>query len=280
MKGHAARACLLIFFSLCLLQGPGSHAGEVFERVKASGLLRVATDEEYPPLSFLREDGRFDGFDIAVAREIARRLGVKVDFVLPEWEVITAGRWRGRWDLSVGSMTATSERAERLDFPAIYYFAPATLAVRADNKALESVTELDGRTIGTCGGCTYADHLRGRLAKDSLLAPHILHDIKPGRIMTYETDRMAYEDLAAGELDAVLLAQPSVEGAIAEGFAIRVLEKPIFYEPLALAIEKGDPEFSAELAKIVEDMLADGTLSRLSKQWLGRDYTKKLTIAK
>ena len=139
VNGHAARACLLIFFSLSLLQGPDSHAGEVLERVKATGLLRVATDEEYPPLSFLREDGRFDGFDIAVAREIARRLGVKVDFVLPEWEVITAGRWRGRWDLSVGSMTATSERAERLDFPAIYYFAPATLAVRADNKALVSV---------------------------------------------------------------------------------------------------------------------------------------------
>jgi len=280
VKANAARACLLLFFGLCLFPAPDSHGGEVLERVKASGLLRVATDEEFPPLSFIREDGHFDGFDIAVAREIALRLGVKLDFVLPEWEMITAGRWRGRWDLSVGSMTATSERAKRLDFPAIYYFAPAVVAVRADNKALGSVTELNGRTIGTCGGCTYADHLRGRLAKDSLLAPHILHNLKPGRIVTYETDRLAYEDLVAGELDAVLLGQPSVEGAIAAGSAIWALEEPIFYEPLALAIEKGDPEFGAQLARIIEDMLADGTLSRLSEQWLGRDYTKKLTLTK
>ena len=77
-----------------------------------------------------------------------------------------------------------------------------------------------------------------------------------------------------------LLWAISVLSGLPLSTAIRVLEKPIFYEPLALAIEKGDPEFSAELAKIVEDMLADGTLSRLSKQWLGQDYTKKLTISK
>ena len=61
--------------------------------------------------------------------------------------------------------------------------------------------------------------------------------------------------------------------------AIRALAEPVFYEPLTLAIEKGDPEFSAALAEIVERMLADGTLARLSKQWLGQDYTKKLTLS-
>lgn len=275
---QAARICLLLV-GFCLLSGTEILAGDAFDRVKSTGLLRIATDDDYAPLSFARADGSFDGFDIAVAREIAERLGVGIDFVVPEWDVITAGRWRGRWDLSVGSMTATSQRAERLDLPAIYYYAPAIAAVRADDQSLGSVPELNGRTIGTCGGCTYAEHLRGHLANDPLLAPHIVHSLKPGRIVTYDTDRLAYEDLAAGALDAVLLGEPSVEGAIADGFAIRALEEPIFYEPLALAIEKSDPEFSAALVQIVEEMLADGTLSQLSEQWLGQDYTRKLTLS-
>jgi hypothetical protein len=58
----------------------------------------MSTDPEYPPQSFLNADGQFDGFDVEGGRAIAERLGVDIQFVTPGWEVITAGKWSGRWD--------------------------------------------------------------------------------------------------------------------------------------------------------------------------------------
>ena len=97
-----------------------ASAGETFDKVMEARELVVSTDPAYPPQSAQKPDGSFEGFDIDVATEIAKRLGAKVKFVTPAWKVITAGRWDGRWDVSVGSMTPTKARAEVLDFPAIY----------------------------------------------------------------------------------------------------------------------------------------------------------------
>lgn len=98
-----------------------SFAGEALDRVMSAGVLKVATSADWAPQSFINDDNKMDGFDVDVARELAKRLGVEVEFVTPSWDIITAGRWNGRWDLSVGSMTPTKSRAEVLAFPGVYY---------------------------------------------------------------------------------------------------------------------------------------------------------------
>src|SRR5918994_5021590 len=65
----------------------GAMAGEVLDRVMSSKVMRMSTDPEYPPQSFLNAQNEFEGFDIAVGREIARRLGVEIEFVTPGWDV-------------------------------------------------------------------------------------------------------------------------------------------------------------------------------------------------
>ena len=99
---------------LLALQG-AAFAGEVLDRVKAAGVIRVATDPAWPPYSWKTADGQWQGFDASVAQEIAKRLGVKIEFVTPSWDVITSGDWKGKWDLSVGSMSPTEDRAKVLD---------------------------------------------------------------------------------------------------------------------------------------------------------------------
>src|SRR5690349_2113062 len=91
-------------------------AGGLLDKVMKAGKLVVSTDPNYAPQSFLKPDGTFEGFDIDVANEIGKRLGVKVEFATPSWDVITAGSWAGRWDISVGSMTITTAREEVLAF--------------------------------------------------------------------------------------------------------------------------------------------------------------------
>ena len=95
-----------------------------------AGVIVVSTDPAYPPQSFLNEEtGEYEGFDIDVATEIATRLGVDVEFTDPAFEAVVAGNWGGRWDMSVGSVTVTSDRMEILDFTQAYYYTPAQMSV-------------------------------------------------------------------------------------------------------------------------------------------------------
>ncbi len=254
----------------------GAWAGPVLDRIKERGVLRVATDPAYPPQSVQKPDGSFEGFDIDVALEIGRRLGVAVEFVTPAWEIITAGKWGDRWDLSVGSMTPTKERARVLDFPAIYYYTPASF-VTHEGCDFAEVADLNDKVIGTCGGCTYEFYLRKNLTIDAEGVPPFEYLVTPAEIRTYETDTNVFDDLRLGcgvRLDAGMSALPTIMEAIKAGYPLKVVGEPAFFEPLAVAIDKGDPEFAAELARIVAEMHEDGTLTRLSLKWYGVDLTK------
>ena len=135
------------------------------------GVLTVSTDPAYPPQSkyAARETDEYVGFDIDVATEIANRLGVDVAWETPSWDVITAGSWNGRWDISVGSMTPTNDRQEVLDFTEPYYYTPAVVVVHADNTTISDLTtDLDGKKIGVCSGCTYEQFLNKALDDQGL----------------------------------------------------------------------------------------------------------------
>ncbi|MBT5416329.1 MAG: transporter substrate-binding domain-containing protein [Rhodospirillaceae bacterium] len=240
----------------------------------------MATDPAYPPQSFQDEDGNYKGFDIDVGQEIAKRLGAELEFVAPAWDIITAGNWGGRWDISVGSMTPTAERAKVLVFPAVYYYTPASFAVHQDSKA-SSHADLNGKKIGVCGGCTYDSYLQKNLMIDAEGAPPFEYVVDAGEIRTYETDTNAFDDLRLGDgvrLDAALSALPTIQEAIKSGYPLKVMGDPVFYEPLSVAVDKGDAEFAAKLSETVEAMRKDGTLGKLSEKWYGIDLTSAKTM--
>src|SRR2546425_978663 len=101
-----AVATLVALVGVACAKGGSSSSNSLLDQVKSNGKLRVATDPAYPPQSSYDEaTQKWQGFDIDVATEVAKRLGVQVAFVTPSWDLITAGHWNGRWDVSVGSMT-------------------------------------------------------------------------------------------------------------------------------------------------------------------------------
>jgi polar amino acid transport system substrate-binding protein len=271
-----ASTALKTLLAAALISAPlAAQAGETLDRVMDSGTLKMSSDAAYPPQSFLNENNEMDGFDVDVGREIAKRMGVELEIITPAWEVITAGNWQGRWDISVGSMTPTETRAEVLDFPAVYYYTPASFAVHEDSSA-SSLDDLNGMTIGVCGGCTYEQYLNKELVIDAEGAPEFSYDVEAGELRSYETDTNAFDDLRLGDgarLDAVLSAQPTIQEAMKNGYPFKLIGDPVFYEPLAVATDKGDPEFDAKIAEIVQAMRDDGTLTELSKKWYGVDYT-------
>lgn len=263
----------------------GTSAGDgdtgLLGQVQSEGVLRVSTDPAYPPQSSLNEEtGEYEGFDIDVATEIAKRLGVEIQWETPSWDIITAGGWNDRWDVSVGSMTVTAERAEVLNFTTPYYYTPAGLAVQAGSD-IASLDDLSGKTVGVCGACTYEFYLRRDLNIDipgftfEYLVPE---DIE---IVTYDTDSTAIQDLEIGRIDAAMSAVPTLEGAIDKGRDIQLLGEPVFSEPLAVALDKSSTldstALTEEIAGIVQEMHDDGTLTELSMKWYDEDLTQNPT---
>ena len=256
------------------LSAGAAIAGEALDRVMSSGVLKVSTDAAWPPQSFLNENNEMDGFDVDVARAIAEKLGVDIEFVTPDWSLITAGNWAGRWDVSVGSMTPTKERAEVLNFPAIYYYVPASVAVHNDSDA-QKISDLNGRTIGVSAASTWEQYLRHDLTIDAEGVPPFEYQIEPGEIRTYGSDIPVVDELRLGDgvrIDAMIGSLPNFLDAIKAGYPIRVLGDPVFYEPLAVAIDLGDQEFNDKLAEIVTGLREDGTLAALSEKWYNFDY--------
>ncbi len=242
------------------------------------GVITVSTDPSYPPQSSLNKDtGEYEGFDIDVAKEIAKRLGVTTEWIAPNWDVITAGSWNGRWDMSVGSMTVTEERAKVLNFSPAYYYTPASIAVHKDNTTINNLeTDLDGKRVGACSACTYDAYLNKTLVIPGYTFNFVVDDVK---FSGYDTDTTAIQDLSLGDgarLDAAMSSLTTLQGAIDAGSPIKIVGDPLFYEPLAVAFDKSaDSQSLTDAAsKIVEEMHADGTLSELSKKWYdGVDYS-------
>jgi polar amino acid transport system substrate-binding protein len=278
MGAHSRRIAVTgsaVLLTIGLLAGPAvGQEPDHLQRILDAGVIRMSTDPAYPPQSEL-VDGVMVGFDIDVGTEIADRLGVELALETPDWALITAGSWGDRWDFSVGSMTITTARQEILDFTQPYYFTPAQLAAHADT-GVTTTDGLAGKTICMGEGTTYLEWMNGTLDFGTETP-----DATPpeGSIpVTRVTDRDCAQEWGLGRIDfeGWLSSSTTVDAAIADGLPVLKVGDPVFYEPLAVAFDKGiadNDSLVAAVDAIVGEMHADGTLSELSQKWYGQDLT-------
>ncbi len=282
----AALAALALVTSAC--GSSTSSDGDLLARIQENGVIRIATDPNYPPYSSL-EDGEYVGFDIAVAQLIANALEVEIEWQTPTWDALTAGNWSDRWDVSVGSMAQTSDRSKVIDFSVPYYYAYAYIAVPADSTAM-SLADLAGKT-GCVGSATlYESWLKGDLAEDKFV---IVSSAPPAdvTVQSQETDNLCIEALQAGRSwDFFVQSDAFIDNAITETGTVdeatgEVTNPLIKYldnsavtaERISVALDKSGLKTTALLERINEILTKaheNGILTTLSEEWLTKDYTK------
>lgn len=263
--GMAALACVT-----------AAQAGETLDRVTGKKAMVVATNSGWPPQSYLDDNNEMVGFDIDVAREVGKRLGVEVSFETPDWATLTGGRWQGRYDLGVGSVTPTKARAQVIDFVGIYYYSPYVYVVHKDSEA-KSVDDLKGKIIGVETATTSEDFVNRRLEIDAPGLPPIEYKLEPGEVRTFADSMLPFDDLRLGSgvrLDAVIAPEQTALNAIKNGYPLRVIDgEYAFREPLVVIAEKTDPEWTKKVGEIIAEMKKDGTLATLTTKWYGKDYS-------
>ena len=252
-------------------------------KILASGKIRISTDANYAPFSSVKPDGTYEGFDTSVAEETVKRLNeklgtnVEIQWETPGWDLITAGSWGGRWDISIGSMSVTEGRAKVVDFADPYYFDGGGFADPADS-TLTSLDQLNGgKTVCVGTATTYEQWLAGTL---EIVDPNMIDPPTDPVVTALPTDNECIQAVAAGRtFDAIVANKNGLEAAIAENQPIKMLiDEPTFIVSVAFAMDKSGPatgELLEVLNEVVADMHADGTLTALSEKWLGEDVTTR-----
>ena len=270
---------------LLLVFAGTSMAGEsALDEIYAAKTIVISTDANYAPQSFLNDKGELEGFDVSIAKEVAKRLGVKVKFITPDWDLITAGKWGKRWDVSIGSMTPTKERKNALLFTLPYYSSPAQFAVHKDNTTIKTLADLAGKKIGIAGETTNERYLQKDLVIEDVKI--VYQDWEPGKLQTYPTDANHIEDLVLGDgarLDAIFTSKQTLAEAIRSGCGsgcpLKMIGEPPYYEPLSFALDKSRANSQTlvdKLNEILKSMYADGTLVKLSEKFYHTNLIPKL----
>jgi polar amino acid transport system substrate-binding protein len=256
--------------------------------VQARGTLLLSTDPEYAPQSMKVEGAarapgtrcapnqltgpEMTGYDAETGKLVAAALGVEPCFVTPPWSDVIGGNWSDRWDVAWGSGALSTERMERLWVTQPYYSTPHAFFVRADSP-YERPSDLDGKQIGACSGCTHELYLRRTLDLPGAKLEFVVDDPK---IVTFEAEPPGLAALAAGKLDAFLCGEPVGDAEIANGVALRKLAPPAYTTEKTGYVDKGsslkERAFVDAVDTAIAKLHAAGKLKALSQQFFGVDF--------
>lgn len=268
--GTAALSTIALLAVPAYAQGEADH----LQRITDKGIIVMSTDPLYPPQSFLDDAGEIVGFDLDVGAAIAEKLGVQFVPTPTPWDIVASGRWADRMDFSVGSMTITPERQEKIDFTRPYRFDAAGMALREGVEA----DSLEGLNVCVGSATTYFQWLEGALTLPEELGAFVTDPPQNVNIVTRDTDRICADEWASGraDTDAWVTSTETIRQAVDEGLPVVPFGDPVFGEPLAVAFDNSvedNDSLVARVDEIVGELREEGVLTELSMKWYDQDLT-------
>ncbi|WP_127539938.1 substrate-binding periplasmic protein [Paenibacillus illinoisensis] len=240
----------------------GAQASNELEQIKSAGTMKVGMMGTYAPYNFLNDKKEMDGFDADIAREVAKRLGVEVEFVSQEFSGLIPSLQSKKIDAIVSQMTITDERKQALDFSGGYITNQVKIIVKSDNNDITKLEDFKGKTIGVGLGTNDETYLRNE----------VLPKVGDFTIKTYDDVISSLKDLNAGRIDATInnlyALKPIVD---ANGFDIKAVGEAIKSDQAGIAVRKNNPELVAALNDALQGMKDDGTYNTIFKKWFGEE---------
>ena len=235
--------------------------------LKESRKLVIGIDDEFAPLGFHNERNELVGFDIDLARETARRMGVGVEFKAIDWDKKKEEITSGSVDMIWNGLDITDERSEYMIFSKPYMDDRQILLVKEDSDlGIYSEYDLAGKAVGVQAGSTSNDYLNRNEELRSKLKDFKL----------YTKFGEAVDGLKKGEIDALvcdeLVARYQMNCCTD---CLKIINVKIG-EILAMGIgfRKDNIELRDKVQKIFDEMIADGTAKEISEKWFQADLIK------
>jgi polar amino acid transport system substrate-binding protein len=270
---------LLLCFSLTMVLGGCSSTKNDAEKTPApaqtdtswqdiqdKGYFVMGLDDAFPPMGFRDEKNEIVGFDIDLAKEAAKRLGVDVKFQTIVWESKLEEINSGNIDVIWNGFSVTPERQKEYLFTKPYIKNRQVIVVTADSP-IKTKADLEGKKIGIQAGSS---------AQDAVMADKATYEVIKDNLFEFDDNVMAMKDLKGGGLDAVV-----VDIIVGKYYVskhpgeYKFLEEDFGAEDFAVGLRITDKAFLAEMNKALDDMKADGTASEISNKWFSEDIINK-----
>jgi ABC-type amino acid transport substrate-binding protein len=249
---------LLSYMSLVLLTMPGSQAASLdplFAAVRERGVLRVATDVGFRPFSDQRA-GEVIGYDIDLARAVAGKLGLAVEFVPTGFDGLYDTLTSGRADMIASALPYAPEFGNRARFSRFYFDAGQVLVVPTASPIV-STGDLAGVSVGVALGSD-ADALARRLVAD---VPTI------ALRSSYEEPGEVLNALQRGEIAAAIVDNVAALSAVQGREGLRIAQA-LSSEPYVLAVPPGAFQLHAAINQALDELEAEGLFAQLNRTWL------------
>lgn len=233
------------------------------------GKFLVAMEIGYPPFEYYAEDGTTPiGFDVELAKEIAKRLGLKVEFIDTAWDGIFAGLNIDRYDVVMSAATITPDRVENFDFSTPYIGNGQAIILKKDSTLpITKMADLNGLKVGYQAETTSDFYTKKVSATEGWTYVENAYD----KVMN------AYDDLKFGRIDAVVSDSLVAVNYLSPADSVF---KQVFMgtpdEYFGVCVKKGNTELLNKVNAALEEIKADGTMKKIYEQIFGMDLSSSI----
>ncbi|WP_045215994.1 ABC transporter substrate-binding protein [Desulfonatronovibrio magnus] len=254
-----------VFFALAalLVWSQVALAGPTYDRVMESGVVRVGIMTDSIPGAFYNDNNEWVGFDVDIAEEVAKRLGVEIERVAVTNRTRITFIQQGRIDMSVANMTHTRERDRVIDFSITYFFDGQKILAPAGQ--FSDIEDLVGKRIATMQGTTSEINIRNLLRE--LGDPDYASNV-----ISFQRESEAFQALKLGRV-----AGWSTDSTILLGYAAQepgkweLVGDFISDEPYGIGVPQDDSAWRDAINFALQDMWLDGTYMEIYNKWYGPD---------
>jgi polar amino acid transport system substrate-binding protein len=234
-----------------------------------AGVLTVGMEIGYPPMEYFDVDGKTPmGFDVDLAKALAAKMGLQVEFVDTAWDGIFAGVNTGKYDCIMSSVTYTEERAAVFNFTKPYVANSQLLVVRKDSRVKpKTLEEVKGLRL------TY----QAETTSDTMASEWIERTGAKVQVFKYDKVMNCFDELTLNRVDVIL-----VDSVVAAEYLSRpnnpyeITAEVSNDEVLAVCIKKGNDALTDALNKALDELWADGTLKSISQKVFGTDVVSSV----
>ncbi|MDF2840001.1 MAG: ABC-type transporter, periplasmic subunit family 3 [Clostridia bacterium] len=273
---YALLVLVISIFTLASLTGcSGAKASQTaanteaagFDKLQEQGYVTVGFDDTFVPMGFQNEKGEIVGFDIDLANEVFKRVGIEVRFQPIDWSMKETELNTGNIDLIWNGYTITEERKEKVAFTKPYLENKQIIITLADSN-INSKSDLAGKVVAAQNGSSSLDAINNE--------SEVAATFRDGAPVLFDTNNEALMDLEAKRTEAVVADEILARYYIAERGQekYKVLSEDFGKEEYGIGIRKDDTELLEKVEKAMDDMRKDGTFAKISEEWFGENIGK------
>ena len=233
--------------------GTAQAADAVLEQIQKTGEFRVGVDATFAPFEFVK-DGNKTGFDVELVEAIAKEIGAKrVDWVDIDFKGLIPGMLANRFDMISSAMYITEAREKVVSFSEPYYPGGLVVMVKADNAAIKTPADLDGKTVAVQIGTKSASYLPQHFPN--------------AKVIEVETNAEMFAQVETGRADATVTGKPAAKLYAQNHPTVKVLPEQVTVEEYGFAFRKENPELLAAVNTAIAKLKSDGTYDKLVDKW-------------